>query len=225
MKPPNIIDIWIIDTNNHTSEEDFLFSLLNAEEKERALRFISKEHTFRYTVCQAKLRTILASYLSVSPESIEYRFGPYKKPYLKDSSLKLGFNLSHSHNMALIAVSQNHEVGIDIEKLNPATLEKSLEETIFSPKEMQNYRNTPQNGRLEAFFSAWTHKEAIVKLIGVGLYKEIKELEVPLHTLSQPTAVQFDQKSCYLKSFYIESAFIGAIASHTPDFSITFFRA
>ncbi|MBS0635131.1 MAG: 4'-phosphopantetheinyl transferase superfamily protein [Verrucomicrobia bacterium] len=207
------IDLWKIDLVAHGSKEEALFSLLNEDEKIRAQRFITPLLKSRYTIAQGMLRVLLAHYISIKPEAIEYSFGPYKKPYLKYNPENLQFNLTHSNDMALIAISQSDEVGVDIERINTKTLEKGLEQSIFSEDEYSQFYKTSPEKRPEAFFAAWTHKESILKLIGTGLYKELKTLEVPLTLAEEPTQIQFEKNSCYIQSFYVTPEYIGAVAS------------
>lgn len=89
------------------------------------------------------LREVLARYLDEEPDAIELRAGEHGKPALADPSSPLRFNLSHSGDLALVAVTQGREVGVDIQKIKPR-------------------RNV-------AFYKAWARREAIVKCAGTGL--------------------------------------------------------
>jgi len=89
------------------------------------------------------LREVLARYLDEDPAEIELREGPHGKPALADPSSPLRFNLSHSGDLALVAVTQGREVGVDIQKIKP-------------------HRDI-------AFYKAWARREAVVKCVGTGL--------------------------------------------------------
>ncbi len=89
------------------------------------------------------LRQVLARYLDEDPAGIELRRGEHGKPALADSSSPLRFNLSHSGELALVAVTQGREIGVDIQKIKPR--------------------------RDDAFYKAWARREAIVKCAGTGL--------------------------------------------------------
>ena len=174
--PNNQIDVWKIEIPKHYSEENNLLSLLSENEKMRASKFATSALASRYIISQGILRRILANYLSINPEAISYTFGTYKKPYLEDKTSNIQFNLSHSGDMALVAISSEDEVGVDIEIINEKALEKNLAPSILSPNEFTAFQRMQKMQQIEAFFSAWTHKEALLKLMGVGLYKEMKEL-------------------------------------------------
>lgn len=89
------------------------------------------------------LRKVLARYLDEDSAEIELQEGPHGKPALADLSSPLRFNLSHSGDLALVAVTQGREVGVDIQKIKPR--------------------------RDITFYKAWARREAIVKCMGTGL--------------------------------------------------------
>jgi 4'-phosphopantetheinyl transferase len=216
----NQIDVWAIDIPKLFEQEDYYYSLLNQPEKNRANAFVTAELKCRYTVSQGVLRSLLAEYLSLNPEQIVYNFGPHKKPYLADNQIDLYFNLSHSHDMALVALSFSDEVGVDIEKLNPKKLDSGLEKSVLSDNELELFTSMPLEKRTVAFFSAWTHKESLLKLTGIGLYKELKELEVPLHPVVKTSPIMFENSQMYLRSFYVTEDYLGAVSSTKQNFDI-----
>jgi len=210
------IEVWLVDLDQHTKDEEFYFSILSDEEKARALRFVTKQLTSRYVISQGALRTILGKYTN---QKVEYTFGPYKKPYLANSSLQ--FNLSHSHDKALIAIS-DEEVGVDIEKINRQVLEKNLETSLLSEQELKIFESIPLDVRPEVFYFAWTNKEALLKLAGVGLYKPMTEFQVLLHHSDSPSMILFEDKQYYVKSFRPWPEFIAAVATAKQHFDLAY---
>jgi 4'-phosphopantetheinyl transferase len=103
------------------------------------------------------LREILARYLDEDPAGIELRRGAHGKPELADPSSPLRFNLSHSGDLALVAITQGREVGVDIQKIK---LRRDV-----------------------AFYKAWAHREAIVKCAGTGLLAPLPPDPVAVHAL------------------------------------------
>lgn len=212
--PDDEIHLWKIAVSALNRQRKNLASLLSDEEQSRAKRFISDLLTERYEVAQGALRAVLGQYLGIRPQEITYCFGQYKKPFLCDNEYSLQFNLSHSNDMVLIAVSRKDEVGVDIEMLR----KNSLAESILTACELDMFNSLPQERQEEAFYSAWTHKEALLKLLGTGLYKDMKELEVPLHPVADCYSITVDDKRCSLKSFYVGTNYIGAVASYKRHF-------
>jgi len=214
------IDVWKIKIPEFYSEEKYYYSLLNDAEKKRAEAFVTDKLTSRYTISQGALRVILADYLSIDPTNIIYSFGFHKKPFLADNPSNLQFNLTHSHDIALVAISFHDQVGVDVERLNPKILEKGLEKSIFSQNELKVFQSTSLENRTEAFFSGWTHKESLLKLSGIGLYKELQEVEVPLHPIAETSPVLFEGSEQFLQSFYVSEKYLAAVASTKPYFDV-----
>ena len=217
--PPNLIDVWKISIPKLYGDESYYFSLLSDQEKTRAHAFVTKELMRKYVVTQGVLRHILASYISTDPKAIQFTFGSHRKPYVANA-MQLQFNMTHSHDLALIGISFVDEVGIDIEMCDPKIVEKHLEVSVFSENELKAYAQVPMGSKTEAFIAAWTHKEALVKLAGKGLYKELKEVEVPLHVLHETSPVKYEDSKRYLKSFLLDEGYIGAVASTKPNFEL-----
>ena len=115
------------------------------------------------------LRAVLARYLDEQPARIELRAGAHGKPALADPSSPLRFNLSHSGGLALVAVTLDREVGIDIERIRPRRDLEALAERALDPAAAATVRATAPAERLDAFYRAWTHREATAKCLGTGL--------------------------------------------------------
>jgi len=130
--------------------------LLSAAEQARAERLRFAEHRRRFTVWHGALRAILGGYAGREPRALEFTFGPRGKPYLVDARLQ--FNLSHSAQLALVAVGRN-ELGVDCEKVRPE--------------------------RLRGCYRCWIRKEAFIKAIGAGLSLPLDVFDV---TIGEPAA-------------------------------------
>src|SRR6185436_3144973 len=79
-------------------------ALLNAEERARADRFHFERHARRFTVARAFLRSTLGAAIGRPPESLEFVFAEYGKPSLAGGEIE--FNLSHSHELAVLAIAE-----------------------------------------------------------------------------------------------------------------------
>ena len=91
------------------------------------------------------------------------------------------FNVSHSANMALIAVSSEHRLGVDIEKIRGDVDTASLAERFFSLRERAGLQALPDHLRVLGFFACWTRKEAFLKAIGDGLSFSLADFSVTTH--------------------------------------------
>jgi 4'-phosphopantetheinyl transferase len=79
------------------------------------------------------------------------------------------FNLAHSGDLALVAVAEYGELGIDVEGVRPKVSEEGIAERFFSAREVNAIRSLPPASQADAFFRCWTRKEAFIKAVGKGL--------------------------------------------------------
>jgi 4'-phosphopantetheinyl transferase len=100
--------------------------LLSRDEQARADRLRFEQLQRRFIVGRGILRVILGRYLNVSPEEVEFEYHPNGKPALSSRLLHaaLCFNLSHSDELLLLAVTYHRAVGIDLETIH-SDLERS----------------------------------------------------------------------------------------------------
>jgi len=125
---------------------------------------------------------ILASYLGATPDQLRFTYGVNGKPALDpeyhDKSPQ--FNLSHSHGLALYAITAGGEVGVDIERVRLDLRHSALVGRYFSPQETAEYQLLPARLRVRAFFHGWTLKESYVKALGTGLATPFNSFTVPM---------------------------------------------
>lgn len=105
------------------------------------------------------------------------RFGaaPNAKPRLEPTGERPPpcFNLAHSGNLCLIAISDDGPVGIDVEAIRDRPHRDRLVETRFAPSEAEAILRFSGERRTRAFYRCWTRKEAYLKALGVGLTAEL----------------------------------------------------
>jgi 4'-phosphopantetheinyl transferase len=163
--------------------------VLSADELVTADRFHFADHRRRYIAARGALRTILSRYLAVAPDRLGFRYGRYGKPSVAalPGGDWLQFNLSHSHEMVLIAVARGRAVGIDIEFLREGLSDGEIAERYFSPREAATFRAIAPAQRREAFFNCWTRKEAYIKARGEGLSFPLERFDVSFAPGEPPT--------------------------------------
>jgi 4'-phosphopantetheinyl transferase len=156
--------------------------LLSTDERVRADRFRFEQERRRFIVGRGTLRIILGCYLNSPPEKIKFAYHAHGKPSLSNGLLppELRFNLSHSGDMALLAVTQNREVGIDLETLRPYVDVVDLTNQFFSPSERAELEALPSDKKLDSFFSGWTRKEAYLKARGEGMTYPLDQFSVSM---------------------------------------------
>lgn len=161
---PKRVDLWYVSLLN---EPSFILSILNAEEQARARRFYFPRHQRRFAVAHAALRWIISQYLACSATELTFTHNRYGKPSLSHSQA-LEFNLSHSQDVALIAIGQEHPLGVDLEFFSQRPY-IDLAKTLFSPKEIASLEAASPTTLQQAFFHLWAQKEAFIKACGMGL--------------------------------------------------------
>ena len=152
--------------------------LLSLDERVRAARFVRARDRRRFARCRAALRQILGAILAEPPASLRFRVVAKGKPELDRDvtggsgiagAVPLRFNLSHSSDLALIAVCWGRELGVDLEHLRPITEADRIVASFFTPAELTEFAAIPPETKARAFLRGWTRKEAFLKGLGVGI--------------------------------------------------------
>jgi len=159
-----------------------LAATLSADEQSRAERFYFEQHRQRFIASRGLLRLILGCYLDIEPQKVQFCYGPYGKPLMAELKQEnsLRFNLSHSQDIALYAVTFKREVGIDIEQVRSLAEAEQIAKNFFSARENAAFRVLSPTERQEVFFRYWTCKEAYLKALGDGLTRSLNSIEVSL---------------------------------------------
>jgi 4'-phosphopantetheinyl transferase len=185
------IHIWSVDLNVDRQQIEIYSQFLTSQERQRAAKFINPTHGDRWIVARGNLRQILSQYLDLTPAQIVFTYSPHGKPEIEGKEIQ--FNLSHSHDRAVYAISAKDRVGIDLEYIHPLPA-ADLVDRFFSPAEQAIFHRLPMTIQQAAFFHAWTQKEAYLKACGTGLSTPLDQIEVsidprtPAAIMSTPTA-------------------------------------
>lgn len=214
------IDIWEYPLTSDTMP---LTPLLCADEQARANQFYFKRHQHRFTVARARLRLILANYLSCDPRALRFGYGAQGKPYLLDAPT-LQFNLSHSKNLALLAVGETYPLGIDLEFFS-ARPYGGIGQQVFSKIENHRLKNTIKPLKPLVFFHLWSKKEAFIKACGLGLSYPTKTFDVHPRPLSNES-VYDEHHGIYwqLKAFMPTLGCCAALCYQAPIHTIRYHR-
>jgi 4'-phosphopantetheinyl transferase len=150
------------------------WSHLSEEERARGRRFVRPRDGRRFVICRGTLRLVLGSLLEIPPARVSFRSGPGGKPELApdgdpEAGPRLRFNVTHSDDLALIAVCIGRELGVDLERIRAISEADRIVESYFTPAELAQFRDIPGPEKAAAFLRGWTRKEAILKAKGVGL--------------------------------------------------------
>lgn len=141
---------------------------LDAGERARADRFVRADDRRRFIAAHAGMRRILGGYLGVEPGAVDIVANSQGKPELAGMG-SLCFNLSHSKDLALVAVSTVMQVGVDIESVRDDLGGEELARGVLSGAEFDAFTRVAPDEKAHAFVACWTRKEALLKALGCGL--------------------------------------------------------
>jgi 4'-phosphopantetheinyl transferase len=220
---PGAVHVWRVRLDDEPAARA-LRPLLSADERGRADRFIREEHRVRFTVAHGWKRRILARYVESRPARLAFACAEHGKPSLVDSDAHgVHFNLSHSADLALVAVRRGGPVGVDVESWSREIAHLELAERFFSPNECRALSALAGDRRavVAGFFAAWSRKEAYLKATGDGITRGLDHFDVSL-TPGEPAALLADRldpdatRRWVLTSLDVAPGYSAALVSEAP---------
>lgn len=149
---------------------------LSDDECARADRYAFEAARRQFVVARGFLRRTLASYLHVEPVEIAFHYG--KRGKLSIDGADVRFNLTHSGDLIVLAVTQGREIGVDVEQRRPLPHLRTMATGHFSEREQNALFALPPAQQLDAFFRIWTRKEAYIKAVGDGFALPLQAFDV-----------------------------------------------
>jgi len=146
--------------------------LLTPEEHQRQNRFHSAADRHRYLVTRALVRTTLSRYVPIAAEQWAFAADAYGRPKITNrdpAAARVSFNISHTTSLAVLAVTCDCRVGVDVENVGVRQAAIDVADHFFNPREVVSLRALPEEQRHERFFDYWTLKESYIKARGLGL--------------------------------------------------------
>lgn len=214
------VDLWKVELLQPHRVIAHLKNVLSADEIQRATRFKFDRHRRRFVVARAALRTILAGYLKIDSRKIVFAYQAHGKPKISDvqNRHRVTFNLSHSNEIAVWAVTKARAIGVDVEYRDRRLSDADrIARRFFSAREAAQFLQVPVSQKNEAFFNCWTRKEALIKAIGAGLTFPLRSFDVaflpgeaPALLATRPDPSQASKWS--LAAFVPAERYLGALA-------------
>ena len=170
----NQIHIWYLKTDEFNQEASIIQYLdtLADEEKKRRTRFYFEKDQHRYLLTRYFVRCILSSYFPyVDPAEWVFKTSEFGRPEISEPSIPpdFSFNLSHTQNIIVCAVTQLGTVGIDVEHILKSRPLQRLSNRFFSYQESSFLNKLDEIENTTYFYKIWTLKEAFIKAEGKGL--------------------------------------------------------
>jgi 4'-phosphopantetheinyl transferase len=155
-------------------------SVLDDDERAAFDRFSFDADRWDYAAAHALLRTMLSEALpNVAPKDWRFVRTRWGRPLLTSPPTPWNrFSLSHGKGIVACAISQDAEVGIDVECADRRMDVELLAREVCSADEQAQLRAAAGEASEALFLDLWTLKEAYLKALGVGIASR------PLHQIS-----------------------------------------
>jgi 4'-phosphopantetheinyl transferase len=225
--PPNPrgVEVWRVGLDVSSSMHAAAAKCIPPDELAHLDSFKRPEIRARQLLAHAALRSLLAERLNTEPRQIPFCTGPHGKPVLAGEEAKLQFNLSHSRDLALIAISEAFEVGVDVEHIRPMRDLAKLAERFFKPSEASALAALSEETRTTAFFRVWTRKESLLKATGLGIANGLQRVEVSCEP--EGGLIAWDRNPDQTARWTVRTwnpaeGYVATMAAHQPGVSIEF---
>ena len=156
---------WVGD---HVADvERFSELYLSEAECQRLGSYRSKGAAERYVVTRSLVRIVLGAHVGADPRDVRVSLTGTGKPVADG----VHFNVSHSGDLILLAVSDERPVGVDVERRRPVPKVRALVDRWLTAEERVDLDRIRRSGAGEsdAFLRVWSLKEARLKALGVGI--------------------------------------------------------
>jgi 4'-phosphopantetheinyl transferase len=179
---PDQIHVWRVPLNLNPVRLPELKEVLSPDERARAERFRFDKDRNQFIESRAALRLLLGQYLNAAPAGLVFAKTAHGKPALANGQSHSGlrFNLSRRDGLALVAVTRNREIGVDVELIRADLPLFEIANVSFSENELATLQSLPESQQAAGFYNCWTRKEAYVKARGEGFSFPLKQFDVSL---------------------------------------------
>lgn len=188
------VHIWLVDPV--TVADPVLLGryqqLLTEDERAKWQRYKFDKDKHQHLVTRALIRETLSRYEPhISPQDWRFELNQYGKPAIANPiSQPLFFNLSHTQNLAALAVTRIANLGVDVEKIKAVEQVRGLAERCFADSEVRYVFSGDKTELMRRFFKLWTLKESYIKARGCGLSLSLQS--VVFAPAARPLVVAFD---------------------------------
>lgn len=188
--------------------------VLDADERDRADRYVDDVDRATYVVSHVVLRLLLARELSSAPEELAPRpspcpscGGPHGKPVLDGGP---EFSLAHTRGAFAVAIGPT-PLGVDVEGTPDDRVVRSISSSLH-PRERTEIAAHGPTARGSAFARAWTRKESFLKALGTGLSRDLSLDDVGAGDTPRSPAPGW-----HVADVRLEAPFTGAVVWCDPD--------
>jgi 4'-phosphopantetheinyl transferase len=192
-----------------------LLDILSDEERSRARRLVRPQDSVNFVAAHAGVRQILGEALGLSPATLQFVTSAHGKPALA-THCDLHFNLSHSGDVAVLAVSRSGPVGVDVEIMR--ALSPGLAGEILVRGEADRLQAVPDSLRAQSLLAYWVAKEAVMKLHGDSQSLRPQDVEVAFDGAGgYRVLAPMLPSACHLQSIEVRDDCIAMVASYRAE--------
>lgn len=241
---PENIHIWRASLEVSLEVLDFLWKCLSTDEQCHANTFVVEKPKRNFIISRGILRLLLSYYgeiayskkssvnikpkgyysisTKIDPAKIIFHSNEYGKPFIvypkKLAFLK--FNISHSNNLALLAFTPKHQIGIDLEWIQPDFDYAAIATQFFSSQEKQALFSLPKSAQLKAFFNLWVRKEAFLKAIGKGLSVPLDSFSANLSNQKETFEIDYNKQPYWVSPLCPAQDYTAALVTTRSPYKI-----
>lgn len=169
------VQVWLVADEGPGTDLSGLLRVLDPEERQRAAAYRSPDDRRRYVLAHGALRSITGAALGVPPAAVRWTRGPHGKPEVAGPGPGLRVNLSHSGEVAMVALTASRAVGVDVQQVLPGVDAAAMARRYFPPYEARHVASAPDpEARADRFARLWSRKEALVKAHGGRLLQSLR---------------------------------------------------
>jgi len=180
------LQIWRVAVAGHSWPAGLL---ADPDERARAERYLNPGARNAFIACRTVLRQAASAATGLAPEALALPAKPPGKPAFSGPAAGIHFNIAHSGGTALVALSPNGPLGIDLEELRPLRDAEALARKAFTAGETEAL--VRRSFDVRAFFACWTRKEAVVKALGSGIARDFPHFSVSVDPDEAAPAVRW----------------------------------
>jgi 4'-phosphopantetheinyl transferase len=189
--PQHEVHVWKAALDQPQGCYAALRSTLSPDERAKTDRFHFEADRKRHVLGRGITRNLIGRILDRPAESLQFEYSASGKPALaRLHESNLEFNVSHSGDLVLVALSHGRILGVDVERINPRMSTAEIASRFFSPGECRALAELPADLQCPAFFCCWTRKEAYLKARGDGLALPLDQFDVAFVPGAEPRLLE-----------------------------------
>ncbi len=222
------VHVWRVPLSESSDRASRFRPLLSDQEIIRSNRCRVPHPQYQFVITRGILRTLLSHYVGIPPTELHFENQTQGKPMLvTPSAYPIQFNVSHARGVALIAMTLQYAVGIDVEWIDRTVHDSDIAARYFSKRESTYLMSLSQQERTQAFFTFWTCKEAYLKMEGQGITGGLAQCEISIeadHPKVRLSLVdkQEPSKASSLYRIRAGSEHVGAVAFASSSAQISY---